>query len=105
MLVEERVCSVKDVPDGEARSFRLGRLAICVVHLDSDWYAIGDVCTHQKISLAEGEIDADERMIECWKHGSRFSLIDGHPDSLPATKPVPVYELRIDGEDVLVVIP
>jgi 3-phenylpropionate/trans-cinnamate dioxygenase ferredoxin subunit len=102
--VEERLCGVGDVPDGEARRFELGNLDLCVVRLDDRWFAIGDTCTHQKISLAEGEIDAKHLEIECWKHGSCFSLVDGTPSSLPATKAVPVYELRIDGDDVLVVV-
>ena len=58
-------------------------------------------CTHQDFSLSEGEVDEDEREIECWKHGSTFSLETGEPQSLPATKPVPVYDVRVDGDDVL----
>lgn len=104
MATEERLCSIHDVPTGEARRFDLGKLHICVVHIDDDWYALGDVCTHQNISLAEGEVLADTLEIECWKHGSCFSLVDGSPNSLPATRPEPVYELRIDGDDVLVVL-
>jgi 3-phenylpropionate/trans-cinnamate dioxygenase ferredoxin component len=104
-VTEERLCSIDDVPPGEARRFDLGRLRIAVVRIDDDWYAIGDRCTHQDISLAEGEIDEEAREIECWKHGSCFSLIDGKPSSLPATKPVPVYDLRIDGTDVYLVLP
>ena len=104
-MMEERLCSVHDVEPGAAKSFALGKLKICVVRLEDNWYGIGDVCTHQNVSLADGEIDADACMIECYKHGSRFSLIDGHPDSFPATKAEPIYELRIDGEDVLVVFP
>jgi 3-phenylpropionate/trans-cinnamate dioxygenase ferredoxin component len=104
-MTEERLCAVDDVPPGEARRFDLGRLRIAVVRIDDDWYAIGDRCTHQDISLAEGEIDEEAREIECWKHGSCFSLVDGKPSSLPATKPVPVYDLRIDGGDVYLVLP
>jgi 3-phenylpropionate/trans-cinnamate dioxygenase ferredoxin subunit len=103
VIGEERVCSVHDVPDGEARRYDLGTLRVCVVRIDDDWYAIGDRCTHQDISLAEGEVAVDTREIECWKHGSCFSLVDGEPSSLPATRPVPVYDVRIDGEDVYVV--
>ena len=62
---------------------------------DDDLYAIGDRCTHQDISLSEGDVDCDEKLIECWKHGSAFSLETGEPESLPATKPVPVYETRV----------
>lgn len=104
MAIEERLCSVHDVAAGQARRFDLGKLRLCIVRIDDDWYAIDDTCTHQKISLSEGDVLAETRQIECWKHGSCFSLIDGHPDTLPATRPVATYELRIDGDDVLVVV-
>ena len=103
--MEERVCGVGDVESGQARRFTLGSLDLAVVRIGDDWYAVGDTCTHQRISLAEGEVDEAGRQIECWKHGSCFSLETGEPSSLPATKPVPVYELRIDGADVMVVVP
>ena len=60
------------------------------------FYAIGDTCTHADISLSEGEVDADECTIECWKHGSAFSLSTGEPESLPATRPVPVYPVTVE---------
>lgn len=104
-MMEERLCGVADVAPGQARRFTLGSVDIAVIRIGDDWYAIGDTCTHQKISLSEGEIDAAELQIECWKHGSCFSLVTGEPSSLPATKPVPVYELRIDEADVMVVLP
>lgn len=103
-MAEERLCAVGDVAPGEAKRFDLGSTRIAVVRIDDDWYAIGDRCTHQDISLAEGDIHAEEREIECWKHGSAFSLETGEPSSLPATQPTPVYDLRIDGDDVLVVL-
>ena len=98
----ERVCSVTDVADGEAKRFVLGDLAIAVVRIGDDWYAIGDRCTHQDVSLSEGEVLVDSREIECPKHGSCFSLETGDVDVLPATRPVPTYEIRIDGTDVFV---
>jgi len=104
-MMEERLCSVTDLASGEARQFVLGNLTLAVVRIDDDWYAIGDTCTHQKISLSEGEVHADTREIECWKHGSCFSLATGEPSSFPATRPVPVYDLRIDDDDVMVVLP
>ena len=102
MSTLERICSVADLADGEARRFDLGSLRLAVVRLGDDWYAIGDRCTHQDISLAEGEVDADELTIECWKHGSCFSLTTGEPSSLPATRPTPVFTVKIEGDDVFV---
>jgi 3-phenylpropionate/trans-cinnamate dioxygenase ferredoxin subunit len=72
------------------------------VRIDDDFYAVGDRCSHADFSLSEGEVWADEREIECWKHGSTFSLETGEPQSLPATTPVPVYDVRVEGGDVMV---
>lgn len=96
----ERLCSIHDVPDGEARRFQLGKVAVAVVRIDDSWYAIGDRCTHQDISLSEGEVHPESLELECWKHGSCFSLTTGEPSSLPATKPTPVFTVKVDGEDV-----
>lgn len=98
----ERVCSVDDLADGEARRFDLGGVSIALVRIGVDWYAIGDRCTHQDVSLSDGEVLADTRELECPKHGSCFSLETGEVDSLPATKPVPAYVVRIDDRDVYV---
>ncbi len=76
-----------------------------LVRIDDDWYAVGDRCTHLDISLSEGEVHLESREIECWKHGSCFSLVTGEPSSLPATKAVPVYDVRLDGDDVYLVVP
>lgn len=100
----ERVCAVTDVPDGEARRFDLGGASVAVVHIGGDFYAIGDRCTHQDISLAEGEVDPARLQLECWKHGSCFSLVTGEPSALPATKATPTYTVAVDGADVYVEI-
>ncbi|MDQ6839905.1 MAG: Rieske 2Fe-2S domain-containing protein [Actinomycetota bacterium] len=81
-----------------------GATAICVVRIDDDVYAIGDRCSHANVSLSEGDVDEEDRMIECWKHGSAFSLEDGTPQSLPATSPVPVYAVAVEGGDVVVTV-
>jgi 3-phenylpropionate/trans-cinnamate dioxygenase ferredoxin component len=99
-----RLCSVTDVADGEAQRVDVGGLRLAVVRLGDDWYALGDRCTHQDISLSEGDVHADTLEIECWKHGSCFSLTTGEPNSLPATKATPTYTVTVDGDDVYVEI-
>ena len=86
-----------DVAPGSARRYDVGKLQLAVVRID--------VCSHQNVSLAEGEVDPDELTIECWKHGSQFSLTDGEPLSLPATRPVPVYDVSVDDGQIVVVLP
>jgi len=94
-----RVCAVDDIEPGTAQRFVVDGTAIALVRIDDDFYAIGDRCSHADVSLSEGEVDPGDRHIECWKHGSRFSLETGEPDCLPATKPVPVFDVVVkDGE-------
>ena len=95
-----RVCSVSDVPDPGALLVDVDGVPVSVVRSDGEIYAIYDVCSHAEVSLSEGEVEDGE--IECWLHGSRFDLRTGRPTSLPAFKPVPVYPVTLDGDDVLV---
>ena len=97
------MCAVDDVEPGAAKRFDVDGHRLCVVRIGDDFYAIGDRCSHEDYSLAEGEVFEEEVEIECWKHGSTFSLKTGEPQSLPATKPVPVYDVRIDGDAVIVI--
>src|SRR6187549_3078358 len=100
--VNVRLCALDELIDGSARRFDIDGHRIAVVRIDDEVYAIGDRCTHQDISLSEGEVHVEERQLECWKHGSTFSLVTGQPDSLPATRPVPVYDVRVSDGDVIV---
>jgi 3-phenylpropionate/trans-cinnamate dioxygenase ferredoxin subunit len=98
------MCAASDVPPGTARRFDVEGHRLCAVRLGDDWYVIGDECSHADFSLSEGEVWVDEREIECPKHGSTFSLVTGAPETLPATKPVPVYGIRVVGDDVMVTL-
>jgi 3-phenylpropionate/trans-cinnamate dioxygenase ferredoxin subunit len=100
----QRLCCRDEIQPGTAKRFEVGRHSVCLVRIGDDFYAIGDRCSHADFSLSDGEVYPDDYEIECWKHGSTFSLIDGKPQSLPATKPVPVYDVRIEGDDVWVVV-
>jgi len=101
-----RLCQVADLEPGTAKRIDIEGYRIAVVHLDEErWFAIDDECSHADYSLAEGEIDVEECTLECWKHGSQFSLETGEPLTLPATRPVRVYDLQIADGEVAVTLP
>jgi 3-phenylpropionate/trans-cinnamate dioxygenase ferredoxin component len=100
-----RVCGRDDLVPGSARCFEVEGHRVAVVRIGDDFYAIGDTCSHADYSLSEGDVWPDELEIECPKHGSTFSLVTGEPQTLPATTPVPVYEVVVEGDDVKVVLP
>jgi len=104
MSTEVRVCAVGDVASGSSKRFDVDGYRLAIVHIDDSWYVVGDECSHEDYSLSEGEVWPEECEIECPKHGSTFSLTTGEAQTLPATKPIPVYAVRVDGDDVLVTL-
>ncbi len=91
--------------DGQARRIVTGSHRICVVRIGDDVYAIGDTCSHADVSLSEGEIWSDACEIECPKHGSAFSLRTGEPQSLPATRSVPVFPTAVVDGRIRITVP
>ncbi len=99
------VCAFDDLADGAATRFEVEGVPVAVVRVGDDVYAIGDVCSHANVSLADGEVWCDELELECPKHASAFSLITGVPSTLPATQPVDVYGTSVVDGRVFVVDP
>jgi 3-phenylpropionate/trans-cinnamate dioxygenase ferredoxin subunit len=98
-----KACALDDVTDGGALRVMIDGVPVAIVRSAGEVYAIQDVCSHANVALSEGEIE--DQTIECWLHGSRFDLVTGRPTGLPATVPVPVYPVKIDGDDILVAVP
>jgi len=98
-----RVCSVEDVPAGEARRFAVDGRLVAVVNLgDEGFRAVDAICSHEHYYLDEGEVDVDLERIECPKHGSTFDLDTGAARTLPAITPVDVFPVTVTDDDVLI---
>ncbi|MBP0450015.1 bifunctional 3-phenylpropionate/cinnamic acid dioxygenase ferredoxin subunit [Kitasatospora sp. NPDC048239] len=95
-----RACALSELAEDVPRRVDLNGVPVSVVRTDEGVFAINDTCSHANVSLSEGEVE--DCMIECWLHGSSFDLRTGKPSGLPATKPVAVYPVKIEGDDVLV---
>jgi 3-phenylpropionate/trans-cinnamate dioxygenase ferredoxin subunit len=99
------IARTTDIPEGEVRRFEVDGHGIAVTNLgEGQFRALGDICSHAHAHLHEGEIDLDFETIECPRHGSTFDLETGKPRSLPATLPVPVYGVKVEGDEVKVEI-
>jgi 3-phenylpropionate/trans-cinnamate dioxygenase ferredoxin subunit len=100
----ERVCARSEVPEDGALRVELPDVDVAIVDFDGRLYAIEDVCSHAEVALSDGEVEELDGAptIECALHGSCFDLRTGAPTNLPATEPVPVYPVRVEGDDVLV---
>ena len=95
-----KVARVSDVAPGVGLRVDIGDEAIAIFNLDGEFYAIGDVCTHEETSLADGDVFGD--VVECPLHGAEFDIKSGKALSLPAVLPVPTYAVHVEGDDILV---
>ncbi len=95
-----RACSLVELEDDKPLSAEVGDELVALVRHEGELYAIRDECSHGRVMLSLGEVD--DTTIECFAHGSRFDLRTGEALDLPATRPVPVYPVTIEGDDVLV---
>jgi 3-phenylpropionate/trans-cinnamate dioxygenase ferredoxin subunit len=96
-----KICALDDLEPNEAIKVEIDGVSIAVVRDSSgSVFAIGDTCTHGDISLSEGFVEGDT--LECWAHGSKFSLKTGRPITLPAYEPVPVYQVDLVDGDVFI---
>ncbi|NIS29925.1 MAG: Rieske 2Fe-2S domain-containing protein, partial [Actinobacteria bacterium] len=64
------------------------------------FHAVGDECTHEYASLSEGELQ--ENVVECPLHSSQFDVTTGEVQFPPADEDLPVYAVRVEGDDILV---
>lgn len=96
----QRACAITDIPDTNVLAVRVGDVPLAVVRSDDEFFALYDECSHAEVALSEGE--AFGTVIDCWLHGSEFDLRTGKPLCLPATDPVAVYPVMVDGDAVYV---
>lgn len=98
------VAKVEDLEEGIPMSVQTEVGSVVLVNVSGQIYALEDSCSHEHIKLSEGEVDIDDLTIECYKHGSVFDLKNGNPLSLPATKPVKTFPVKVENDKVFLLL-
>jgi 3-phenylpropionate/trans-cinnamate dioxygenase ferredoxin subunit len=97
------VATTQELPNsGDRIVIEIDEHAIAVFNVDHKYYAIEDLCTHDDGPLADGILDGAE--IECPRHGARFDVRTGKVLRFPAIKDVPRYEVRLQGDEIQLLI-
>jgi 3-phenylpropionate/trans-cinnamate dioxygenase ferredoxin subunit len=98
-----RVCALEEIPEQGTFGVEVNGTPMVIVKSDGEVYALDEFCTHEEVSLVDGEIY--DHTVECWLHGSCFDLRSGKPTGPPATKPLATYQIRVEDGDVYVAVP
>jgi 3-phenylpropionate/trans-cinnamate dioxygenase ferredoxin subunit len=95
-----RVCKVGDVPDPGKQVVDVGERFVVLFHVDGQFHAIDDVCTHDGGPLGDGFLDG--HTIACPRHGAKFDIRDGRVLCMPATAGTNSHEVKVEGDEVFV---
>ncbi|MCB0145929.1 MAG: non-heme iron oxygenase ferredoxin subunit [Caldilineaceae bacterium] len=99
-----QVAKRDEIPVGESKLVEVEDVRVALFNLEGTIYAIEDVCTHDGGPLVEGEI-VNGCQVECPRHGARFDIRTGAALSFPAFEATNTYEVKVEGDDVLIESP
>ncbi|HZE08517.1 MAG TPA: Rieske 2Fe-2S domain-containing protein [Gemmatimonadaceae bacterium] len=98
----EPVASVADLGEGMLlQRVRSTGEAVCLIRHDHRISAVSDICTHEHFSMSLGDLLPDGTL-QCAWHGARYDSQTGEVKQVPATSPLPVFQVRLDGDTILV---
>jgi 3-phenylpropionate/trans-cinnamate dioxygenase ferredoxin subunit len=88
---------------GERIFIELNGKSIVLFNIAGNFFAVGDICSHDNGSVGDGEIEEGE--IICPRHGGRFAVSSGKATSLPALIDIPAYPVRVFNGMIQIGIP
>ena len=98
----EPVASVSELAEGAVlQRVRPSGEAVCLVRHNGEISALSDICTHQHFSMALGDL-LEDGTLQCAWHGARYDCRTGEVKQVPAPSPLPVFQVRLEGEQILV---
>lgn len=96
------VAKLEDVPDGGKFVVDVNGTSVLLVNTKDRIFAVRNLCSHAYETLECGRVRSG--WISCPVHGARFDLETGAPINPPATMPIDIYEVRIDGDTIEVAV-
>lgn len=94
-----KVAESKDIEPSSMKAVDVAGEKVCIINVEGNYYAIGNVCTHVGGPLDEGTLEGYE--VECPWHGSKFDVRTGEPTKPPARQAVSKYQVKIQDNSIL----
>ena len=94
-----KVAESKDIEPSSMKAVDVAGEKVCIINIEGNYYAIGNVCTHVGGPLDEGTLEGYE--VECPWHGSQFDVRTGEPTKPPARQAVSKYQVKIQDNSIL----
>jgi nitrite reductase/ring-hydroxylating ferredoxin subunit len=93
-----RVADTSEIPIGKMKKVLVQGKEVLVANVGETFYAIGNVCTHERGDLSAGTLEGN--IVTCPRHKSKFDVTSGKVVSSPKMM---LFHPKIQDESVYVV--
>ena len=97
------IAPVSELPNGQRLFVDVGDRPIVIFNIAGQFFAIGDVCTHDDGPLGDGDLEGFN--IVCPRHGAEFDVRTGKVMQMPAVVDIPAYPVQVRDGQIFVGIP
>jgi 3-phenylpropionate/trans-cinnamate dioxygenase ferredoxin component len=87
------IAPVSELPNGERLFLEIEGRAIVIFNIAGQFFAIGDICTHDDGPLGDGDLEGFN--IVCPRHGGEFDVQTGKALQMPAVVDIPAYPVKV----------
>lgn len=98
----KKIGTKTDFPENRTTQVIVDGQEICIAHAADNFFAFDDSCTHAHALLSGCDINNGN--VDCPLHGAKFSVRTGQALTPPAVEPLKMYEVKTEGDDVLIQI-
>jgi 3-phenylpropionate/trans-cinnamate dioxygenase ferredoxin component len=98
----ETVLKTSDLAPGQMQGVTVDGMDIVVANVEGRFCAFGGICPHEDAPLADGDLYGD--VVTCPWHFTEFNVLTGEALEGLTDEPIPVFEVRIEGDDVKVAL-
>lgn len=97
----KRVCGAGDVTANTLKKFDVDGVPILIANLGDEFRAYPPLCPHMEEPLEQSGI-CEGGVLTCSKHLWQWQMLTGEPNDEVTEKPLLLYEVKREGDDVLV---
>ncbi|MBK8783102.1 MAG: non-heme iron oxygenase ferredoxin subunit [Anaerolineales bacterium] len=99
----EEIAPASELPGGERLFVDIGDKPIVIFNIAGQFYAIGDVCSHDDGPLGDGLLEGSH--VVCPRHGGEFDIRTGQAVQMPAAVDIPAYPVQVRDGVIFVGVP
>lgn len=87
------IAPVEELANGQRLFVEIADRPIVMFNIAGQFFAIGDVCTHDDGPLGDGDLEGYN--IVCPRHGAEFDVRTGKVMQMPAVVDIPAYPVQV----------